>query len=74
MRDPFRAARISAMRTELGTSATGPVKDCTGSVNNRRDDVRLEKIDHLGKSLAENTYHVSSAELTQKIIARMLQS
>jgi hypothetical protein len=37
------------------------------------DDVRLEKIDRLKKSLAENTYHVSSADLAQKIIDHLLQ-
>jgi anti-sigma28 factor (negative regulator of flagellin synthesis) len=59
--------------TEWCTSATGPIKDCSGSVDNFTDDVRLEKIDRLRKSLAENTYHVSSADLAQKIIDHMLQ-
>jgi anti-sigma28 factor (negative regulator of flagellin synthesis) len=74
MHDLFRAAKVSSRPIELDTSATDPIKDRTGSVDNLRGDVRLEKIDRLRKSLAENTYHVSSAELTQKIIARMLQS
>jgi anti-sigma28 factor (negative regulator of flagellin synthesis) len=56
------------MPTESGESGTGPIKDCSGSVDNFTDDVRLEKIDRLRKSLAENTYHVSSEDLAQKII------
>jgi anti-sigma28 factor (negative regulator of flagellin synthesis) len=71
--DPFRAAKVSSMRKESGTSATGPIKDCSGSVGNFTDDMRLEKIDRLRKSLAENTHHVSSADLAQKIIDHMLQ-
>jgi anti-sigma28 factor (negative regulator of flagellin synthesis) len=59
------------MRTESGTSATGPIKDRSGSVDNFTDDVRLEKIDRLRKSLAENTYHVSSADLALKILDHM---
>jgi anti-sigma28 factor (negative regulator of flagellin synthesis) len=65
--DLFRAAKVSSM-TESGASATGPIKDCSGSGDNFTDDVRLEKIDRLKKSLAENTYHVSSEDLAQKII------
>jgi hypothetical protein len=56
------------MRRESGTSATGPIKYCSGSVDNFTDDVRLGKIDRLRKSLAENTYHVSSADLALKIL------
>jgi hypothetical protein len=48
------------MRKESGKSTTGPIE-------------RLDKIDRLRKSLAENTYHVSSADLAQKIIDHMLQ-
>jgi len=70
--DVFRAAKVSSMRKE-GKSATGPIKDRSGSGDNFMDDVRLEKIDRLKKSLAENTYHVSSADLAQKIIDDMLQ-
>jgi anti-sigma28 factor (negative regulator of flagellin synthesis) len=69
--DLFRAAKVSSM-TESGKSATGPIER-KGSVHNFTDDVRLEKIDRLRKSLAENTYHVSSADLAQKIIDHMLQ-
>ena len=54
--------------TESGKSATGPIKHCSGSGDNFTDDVRPEKIDRLRKSLAENTYHVSFADLAQKII------
>jgi anti-sigma28 factor (negative regulator of flagellin synthesis) len=60
------------MRKESGKSTTGPIKHCSGGVHNFTDDVRLEKIDRLRKSLAENTYHVSSADLAQKIINHML--
>jgi anti-sigma28 factor (negative regulator of flagellin synthesis) len=56
------------MPTESGESGMGATKDCSGSVDNFTDDVRLEKIDRLRKSLAENTYHVSSEDLAQKII------
>jgi anti-sigma28 factor (negative regulator of flagellin synthesis) len=66
--DLFLAAKVSSMRKESGTSATGPIKHCSGSGDNFTDDVRLEKIDRLKKSLAENTYHVSSADLAEKII------
>jgi anti-sigma28 factor (negative regulator of flagellin synthesis) len=69
--DLFRSAKVSSMRKESGASATGAIKDC--SVDNFTDDVRLEKVDLLRKSLAENTYHVSSADLAQKIIDHMLQ-
>jgi anti-sigma28 factor (negative regulator of flagellin synthesis) len=72
--DLFRAAKVSSMRTESGTSATGPIKNCGGSVDNFTDDVRLEKIDRLRKSLAENTYHVSSDDLAQKIIDHISDS
>jgi hypothetical protein len=59
--------------TESGTFATGPIKDISGSGDNFMDDARLEKIEGLKKSLAENTYHVSSADLAQKIVDDMLQ-
>jgi anti-sigma28 factor (negative regulator of flagellin synthesis) len=59
--------------TESDASATGPIKDRSGSGDTFTDDVRLEEIDRLKKSLAENTYHVSSADLAQKIIDDMLQ-
>ena len=62
------------MRTESGTSGTGPIKDYTGSLNNSTDEARLEKIDGLSKSLAEKSYHVSAAALAGKIIDYMLQS
>jgi anti-sigma28 factor (negative regulator of flagellin synthesis) len=62
------------MRKESGTSGTGAIKDCSGSVDNFADQVRLEKIDHLRKSLAENTYHVSTADLAGRIIDYMLRS
>jgi anti-sigma28 factor (negative regulator of flagellin synthesis) len=65
--DLFGADKVSSM-TESGTSATGPIKDGSGTGDNFTDDVRLEKIDRLKKSLAENTYHVSSEDLAQKII------
>jgi anti-sigma28 factor (negative regulator of flagellin synthesis) len=42
-------------------------------VGNFKDDVRLEKIARLRKSLAENTYHVSSADLAQKIVDQVVQ-
>jgi anti-sigma28 factor (negative regulator of flagellin synthesis) len=61
------------MRKESGESGMGLIKDCSGSVDNFTDDVRLAKIDRLRKSLAENTYHVSSEDLAQKIIDHMLQ-
>jgi anti-sigma28 factor (negative regulator of flagellin synthesis) len=61
------------MRRESGTSGTGPIKDCSGSLNNFTDEARLEKIDGLRKSLAENSYHVSAADLAGKIIDYMLQ-
>jgi anti-sigma28 factor (negative regulator of flagellin synthesis) len=73
MHDLFRAAKVSSMRTELGTSATGSIKDCSGSVDSFTDDVRLTKIDGLRKSFAESTYHVSSAKLAQTLIDHMLQ-
>jgi hypothetical protein len=56
------------MRKESGKSTTGPINDCSGSVNNFTDHMRLERIDRLRKSLAENTYHVSAADLAQKMI------
>jgi hypothetical protein len=62
------------MRKESGTSGTGPIKDCSGGVDNFAEQAQLEKIDHLRKSLAENIYHVSAADLAGKIIAYMLQS
>jgi anti-sigma28 factor (negative regulator of flagellin synthesis) len=61
------------MRKESGTSAMGPIKHCSDSAASFTDDVRLGKIDRLRKSLAENTYQVSSADLAQKIIDHMLQ-
>jgi hypothetical protein len=33
-----------------------------------------KKLDHLRKSLAERTYHVSGADLAEKIIDYILQS
>jgi anti-sigma28 factor (negative regulator of flagellin synthesis) len=71
--DMFRAAKVSSMRKE-GKSATGPIKDCSRSVDNFTDDVRLEKIDRLRKSLAQNTYHVSSEDLAQKIMDHISDS
>jgi hypothetical protein len=38
--DLFRAAKVSSMRKESGTSGTGPIKDCSGSVENFADDER----------------------------------
>jgi anti-sigma28 factor (negative regulator of flagellin synthesis) len=61
------------MPKESGEPGPGPIKDCSGSVDNFTDDVRLEKIDRLRKSLADNTYHVSSEDLAQKMIDHMLQ-
>jgi anti-sigma28 factor (negative regulator of flagellin synthesis) len=61
------------MRKESGISAMGPIKDCSGGMDNFTEDVRLEKINRLRKSLAENTYRVSSDELAQKVIDHMLQ-
>jgi anti-sigma28 factor (negative regulator of flagellin synthesis) len=61
------------MRKESGESTTGPIEHCKGSVHNVTDVVRLDKIDRLRKSLAENTYHVSSADLAQKIIDHILR-
>jgi Anti-sigma-28 factor, FlgM len=66
--DLFRAGKVFPMRRESGKLGTGPIKHCSDSVDNFTDDVRLEKIDRLRKSLAENTYHVSSEDLAQKII------
>jgi hypothetical protein len=60
--DPFHAAKVSSMQKESGTSGTRPIKDCSGSVENFADEVRLKQLDHLRKSLAENTYHVSGAD------------
>jgi hypothetical protein len=62
------------MRKESGTSGTGPIKDCSGSVENFADEARQKQIDHLRRSLAENTYRVSGADLAQKIIDYLLQS
>jgi anti-sigma28 factor (negative regulator of flagellin synthesis) len=59
------------MQKEPGKSATGPIKDCSGSVDNFTDDARLEKMDRLRQSLADNTYHVDSEDLAQKIIDHM---
>jgi anti-sigma28 factor (negative regulator of flagellin synthesis) len=72
--DPFRAANVTFMRKESDTSETEPIKDSSGSVDNFADQARLEKIDHVRKSLAENTYRVSAADLAGKIIDYMLQS
>jgi anti-sigma28 factor (negative regulator of flagellin synthesis) len=72
-RDPFHAVKVSSMRKESGTSGSEPIKDSSGSVDNFADQARLEKIDHLRKSLTENTYHVSAADLAGKIIDYMLQ-
>jgi hypothetical protein len=55
------------MRKEPGKSATGPIKYGSGSVDNFTEDVRLEKIERLRKSIAENTYHVSSEDLPEII-------
>jgi hypothetical protein len=41
--DPFRAAKVSSMGKEPGTSGTGPIKDCSGSVENFVDDARRKK-------------------------------
>ena len=62
------------MRRESGITAIRPIKDCSGSVENFTDGVRLEKVDRLKKSLAENTYHVSSEDLAQKIIDHISDS
>jgi hypothetical protein len=62
------------MRKESGESGTGPIKDCSGDVDNFADQARLKTIVHLRKSLAENTYHVAAADLAEKIIDYMLQS
>jgi anti-sigma28 factor (negative regulator of flagellin synthesis) len=62
------------MQMESGASASEPVKECSRSMDNFTDDVRLEKIDRLRKSLAENSYHVSAADLAGKIIDYMLRS
>jgi hypothetical protein len=70
----FRAVKVSSMRKESGTSGTGFIKDCGSGVDNFAHEVRLEKIDHLRKSLTENTYRVSAADLAGKIIDYMLQS
>jgi anti-sigma28 factor (negative regulator of flagellin synthesis) len=72
--DPFHAVKVSSMRKESGTSGSEPIKDSSDSVDNFADQARLEKIDHLRKSLAENTYHVSAADLAGKIIDCMLRS
>jgi anti-sigma28 factor (negative regulator of flagellin synthesis) len=61
------------MRKESGKSATGPIK-CSDSLANITDGVRQEKIDRLRKSLAENTYHVSSEDFAQKIIDHISDS
>jgi anti-sigma28 factor (negative regulator of flagellin synthesis) len=68
------ADKVSSMRKESGKSETGPIKDCSGTVDNFTDGVRLEKVDRLKKSLAENTYHVSSEDLAQKIIDQISDS
>jgi anti-sigma28 factor (negative regulator of flagellin synthesis) len=60
------------MWRESGRFGTGAAKACI-SADNFRDDVRLVKIDRLRKSLSENTYHVSAADLARKIIDQMLQ-
>jgi Anti-sigma-28 factor, FlgM len=62
------------MRKQSGTSSTEPIKDCSGSVENFADEARLKTLDRLRKSLAENTYHVSGADLAEKIIDPILQS
>jgi anti-sigma28 factor (negative regulator of flagellin synthesis) len=71
--NPFHAVKVSSMRKESGTSGSEPIKDSSGSVDNFAGQARLEKIDHLRKSLAENTYQVSAADLAGKIIDYMLQ-
>lgn len=38
------------------------------------DDVRWEKVDHLGLMLANGRYHVSLAQVAAKIIDEMLSS
>jgi anti-sigma28 factor (negative regulator of flagellin synthesis) len=60
------------MRTESDETGTGPIKDVSGSVDNFTDAVRQEEINRLRKSVAENTYQVSSEDLAQKIIDHML--
>jgi len=41
---PFRAAKVSSMRRESGTSSAGPIKDCGERVDNFADEARLEKL------------------------------
>ena len=70
---PFCAAKVSSMRTESGTSGTGHIKDYSASVDNFADEARVETADRLRKSLAQNTYRVSAADLARKIIEHMMQ-
>jgi Anti-sigma-28 factor, FlgM len=72
--DLFRADKVFPMPGESDNSAAGPIEDCSGSVDRFTNDVRLEKVDRLKKSLAENTYHVSSDDLAQKIIDHISDS
>jgi hypothetical protein len=60
------------MRRESDPSGAGPIKECRGRVDNLADKARLEKINHLRKSVAENTYQLSAADLAEKIIDHML--
>jgi hypothetical protein len=61
------------MRTEPCIPRTGPIKDCSECVDNFADEARLEQIDRLRKSIGENTYHVSGADLARKIMDHMMQ-
>jgi hypothetical protein len=70
---PFRAAKVSCMRTEPGSSATGKITNCSGCLDDFTDEARLEKVDRLRKSLAENSYHISAADVAVKVIEYMLR-
>jgi hypothetical protein len=67
------SCKVSFMSTESGNSGARPIKNCGESSDNFSDETRLEKIDYLRKSLAKNTYHVSTADLACKIIEHMRQ-
>jgi hypothetical protein len=60
------------MPYKIATKALA-IHQATGTVLNFTDEARLEHIDRLRKSLGENIYHVSAADLARKIIGHMMQ-
>ncbi len=61
------------MRKKLCVHSGTSIQDCVRSLDDFSDETRLVRIDGLRKAVAENTYHVRTADVARKIIDYMVR-